>query len=164
MEADEAFHRFAQTLDELSFQARRAAEIARREWSQWDLEAAKLAEVALPAQVEALDLIAPVESEPEPPSNAEVYPKLVDRTTIDWDTLRLTTLSKLSALMREGVYHPRVNTDKGYMWLAEQLGNSGAIRDFLVGGSVTMSAESFIRLCQWLGYPPSEFVDYKEGV
>lgn len=171
MTSSESMHRFGQTLRELGFLAGRVAqELESQQWSAdhdgappgyaWPIEKGPLVDYV----PEAIEAQPEPEATPPPSKPRPRYPRLVDKTTIDWPTLRLVTASKLSALMREGVYHPRVASDKGYMWLAEQIGSSGSIRDFLTDPSRALNSINFIRLCQWLDEDPAQFIDYHEGV
>lgn len=90
------------------------------------------------------------------------YPRNVGQVSIDWNRLRIVAVSRLANLVRDGAYNARVSTDKGYVWLAEQLGTSRSIRLWMVGDTEELTAELFIRLCLWLGYAPSDFIDNME--
>ena len=153
-----ALDRLSQSLRESALQADRAT----RELMDLDLT---LVPAVMTTQAPPPNTVETKHPEPAKVSSASTrptYPRLVDKVTIDWEQLRMVAVSRLATLLRDGTYIPRVSSDRGYMWLAEQLGVSGAIRDFLIGETKALSAELFIRMCRWLGYSPEEFIDVPE--
>lgn len=150
-----ALDRLSQSLREAALQADRA----NRKMLDLDLE--KLAPTVT-TQAEPIELKHPEPAKVSSAAKRPHYPRMAGDIKIDWDQLRMVAVSRLANILRDGIYIPRVSSDRGYMWLADQLGVSGAIRDFMVGETKALSADLFIRMCWWLGYNPEEFVDYPE--
>lgn len=102
------------------------------------------------------DMYVPEQASPEPVP----YPRMVDRVRIDWATLRLVTSSKLAALTADGTFKPYRPTDRGSGWLAEQIGASReVVQAFLNDPKRVLTADNFVRLVLWTGYPLSEFLE-----
>lgn len=150
-----ALDRLSQSLREAALQADRA----NRKMLDLDLE--KLAPTVT-TQVGSIELTHPEPARVQSAQKRPEYPRNVGQVSIDWNRLRIVAVSRLANLGRDGVYNARVSTDKGYVWLAEQLGTSRSIRLWMVGETKELTAELFIRLCLWLGYAPSDFIDNLE--